>query len=123
MEALGLSSWRVAPLPEAEKGQSWRRSHSRAQRGRRPGLQQLAWHVPDVASLKGTCLSCLKLLGYQRGVRGLGHPVSWDVQGLMPPGGVCALMHVLAVLAQGIAGPAPEEDGGNSGFNTQLSCI
>ena len=68
---------------------------------------QLAWHVPNVASLKGTCLSLWKPLAYQRGVKGLGQPVSWDVPGLMPPGGVHVCVRACA--RPGQPGWAPEE--------------
>lgn len=110
MGGSGLAFQGITPLPEVAQSQPWRRSPSRAQRGWVPGPWQLARHMPDVASLKGTCLSCWKPLAYQRVVKGLGHPVSWDVQGLTPPGGmcVCACVHAPAVPAQGSPGPALE---------------
>ena len=63
--------------------------------------------MPGVASLKGTCLSLWKPLAYQRGVKGLGQPVSWDVPGLTPPGGVHVC--VCACARPGQPGWAPEE--------------
>ena len=78
MGGSGLAFQGITPLPEVAQSQPWRRSPSRAQRGWVPGPWQLARHMPDVASLKGTCLSCWKPLAYQRVVKGLGHPVSWD---------------------------------------------
>lgn len=64
--------------------------------------------MPDVASLKGTCLSCWQLLGYQRGMRGLGNPHLLGRAGTHASLGlcVCARLLVPALLAQGIAGPA-----------------
>ena len=63
--------------------------------------------MPGVASLKGTCLSLWKPPAYQRGVKGLGQPVSWDVPGLTPPGGVHVC--VCACARPGQPGWAPEE--------------
>lgn len=63
--------------------------------------------MPDVASLKVTCLSLWKPLAYQRGVKGLGQPVSWDVPGLTSPGGVHVCVRACA--RPGQPGWAPEE--------------
>lgn len=74
MGPLGLTSLGVTHFPEVEQPEPRRGSRSRAQleiRALAAGLAHARSGQPE-----GTCLSCWKLPGYQRGVNGLGHPVS-----------------------------------------------
>lgn len=49
------------PIPETEQGNPWSRTSSRAQKACSSGPWQLAWHMPDMASLKAACLPSWKL--------------------------------------------------------------